>query len=215
AWAGCREASVGRGAGMEELGRTSRCSSRRPRSWLLVNRRLSARPPAAELMSFGDKSRESVARAQANHTSFGAFPMICHVCGGGAVGQCKGCAKFYCAAHGDIYCVRCTSAVQAPGQRPQPPIDIGHGSGAREPATPPSPRGPGCCECGARADRACAKCGRFFCDQHGGMGISRTSWSTPMCNQCTSYEGKWMAFIWGLALLILIGGLILFSSVRP
>jgi hypothetical protein len=138
--------------------------------------------------------------------------MICHVCGGDAVGQCKGCAKFYCAGHGDLYCVHCTSAVQASGQRPQTNADSE--PAVRERTTPPSTSGAQCYQCRTPADRACAKCGRFFCDQHGGMGISRGSWSTPMCNQCTSYEGKWVACIWGLAALILIGGLILLSFAR-
>ena len=126
--------------------------------------------------------------------------MICHVCSGDAVGQCKGCAKFYCAAHGDLYCVHCTSRVQSSGERPRPQVNVGPEPTARERTMPLSTSGPQCYECRNPADRACAKCGRFFCDQHGGMGISRSStpwWSadTPMCNQCMSYEGKWLACI--------------------
>ena len=130
----------------------------------------------------------------------GASAMICHVCGGDAVGQCKGCAKFYCAAHGDLYCIHCTSRVQSSGERPRPQVNVGPDPTAPERTMPLSTSGPQCYECRNPADRACAKCGRFFCDQHGGMGISRSSspwWSadTPMCNQCTSYEGKWLACI--------------------
>ena len=55
----------------------------------------------------------------------GASAMICHVCGGDAVGQCKGCAKFYCAAHGDLYCIHCTSRVQSSGERPRPQVNVG------------------------------------------------------------------------------------------
>ena len=144
----------------------------------------------------------------------GASAMICHVCGGDAVGQCKGCAKFYCAAHGDLYCIHCTSRVQSSGERPRPQVNVGPEPTARERTMPLSTSGPQCYECRNPAGRACAKCGRFFCDQHGGMGISRSSspwWSadTPMCNQCTSYEGKWLAciLVWVVVGTIVVIGL--------
>ena len=38
--------------------------------------------------------------------------MICHVCEQQAIGQCKSCGKFYCRQHGDVYCVRCGTAIQ-------------------------------------------------------------------------------------------------------
>lgn len=33
--------------------------------------------------------------------------MICHICAQPAIGQCKTCLKFYCAAHGDQLCQQC------------------------------------------------------------------------------------------------------------
>ena len=161
-----------------------------------LTRTAAGRRPPSPPNSAGCCGRRSWSISRFVESRSGASAMICHVCGGDAVGQCKGCARFYCAAHGDLYCIHCTSRVQSSGTMPL------------------STSGPQCYECRNPADRACAKCGRFFCDQHGGMGISRGSWSTPMCNQCTSYEGKWVACIWGLAALILIGGLILLSFAR-
>jgi hypothetical protein len=92
--------------------------------------------------------------------------MICHVCQAQAIGQCKSCGKFYCSRHGDVYCVRCAEAVAPAGQKLEPEVAFGIDKEASEDAPP---AGPQCYECGEPADRACSRCGRFFCPAHGGI----------------------------------------------
>ena len=132
--------------------------------------------------------------------------MICHVCEQEAVGQCKGCGKFYCRAHGDVYCVRCDTAVKPEGTSLDREVEFG----VRPLPAPAS--GPRCHACNAPADRACCKCGVFFCDQHGGVQMSRRSWGEPMCNDCAGTETGWLMFTWIIGGIVLVIGAIIMCA---
>ena len=102
--------------------------------------------------------------------------MICHVCKQQAVGQSKRCGKFYCEQHGDVYCTPCRTAIQPAEQAIERKVKSA-ATGEPELATPRQIAGPLCYACRSSANRACSKCGVFFCPQHGGLYASRQSWS--------------------------------------
>ncbi len=108
--------------------------------------------------------------------------MLCHVCRNDAVGQCKGCGKFYCSDHGDLLCVRCSASArpfegqkgregqfglsadvvpERPGEITDRPVPAQTGPKAA------GYSGSTCFDCGAAAAAACGKCGRFHCPTHG------------------------------------------------
>lgn len=68
--------------------------------------------------------------------------MICHVCRASASGQCRGCLKFYCPAHGDGLCAPC----------------------ALNPRTSATHQ---CFRCGEQTAGTCDDCGKPFCNRHG------------------------------------------------
>ena len=137
--------------------------------------------------------------------------MICHVCEQQAIGQCKSCGKFYCKQHGDVYCVRCSTAVKPEGQPLEREVEFGvQPKPTPTPAPAPAPR---CHACEAAADRACSKCGVFFCPQHGGLHATRNSWSAPLCNACADNESTWLTCIWIYAAVVVIGAIIAFAAV--
>src|SRR5262249_1923201 len=121
--------------------------------------------------------------------------MICHVCEQQAIGQCKSCGKFYCAKHGDVYCTPCSTSIKGSGQALEREVEFG-ASGDPKRAPPPHPTGPRCYACQSSADRACSKCGVFFCPKHGGLYASRQSWSVPMCEPCAATERGWLTCMW-------------------
>lgn len=127
--------------------------------------------------------------------------MICHVCSEQAVGQCKTCSKFYCAAHGDIYCVTCKEAQKAArrGVSPQ-----GEGGMA----------GPTCFRCTEPAAGACGKCGQFFCTTHRGKPVMATElWGTrgrTFCAECIQGVNAYnLLGCVAAAVAIVIGGIVL------
>lgn len=106
--------------------------------------------------------------------------MLCHVCREPAIGQCKNCNMFYCAKHGRVYCVTCDDRALAapPGARSL----SGEGRGAT------------CYRCGRPAERACNRCGRFFCGDHADPTSHRLT-----CRRCAS-KRFWLTV--GLALAV-------------
>jgi hypothetical protein len=128
--------------------------------------------------------------------------MICHVCDQQAIGQCKSCGKFYCKEHGDVYCVRCSSAVKSPGQALEREVEFG--------ASPePEAGAPRCYVCPAVADRACRTCGRFFCPQHGDVSSSFGGPEMPLCTPCR--EKRDANQMWGciIAVIVVVASLII------
>src|SRR5947209_3462814 len=77
-----------------------------------------------------------------------------------------------------------------------------------------------CATCGASADRACTRCGRFFCPEHGGM---RSEWGKmgrrALCARCTPNQS--LVFWYPLLILLLFalvvvgGALGYFFVVKP
>ena len=130
-------------------------------------------------------------------------PMICHVCKQQAVGQCKSCGKFYCGQHGDVYCTPCRTAIQPAEQAIERKVKSG-ATGGPELATPRQIAGPLCYACRSSANRACSKCGVFFCPQHGGLYASRQSWSVPLCEPCAKTERGWLTCMWIYAAVCVI-----------
>jgi hypothetical protein len=66
--------------------------------------------------------------------------MKCHICSEAAIGQCQNCWKFYCLAHGDVFCLRCQES------RSRPPSSSGLPSAGMHvvrQGAPPGPRPPG------------------------------------------------------------------------
>ena len=139
--------------------------------------------------------------------------MICHVCEKQAVGQCKSCGKFYCGQHGDVYCTPCSTSIKPPGVAIERQVGFGV-SGEPKLAAPPQTTGPRCYACQSSADRACSKCGVFFCPQHGGLYASRQSWSVPLCKPCAATERGWLIFIWILAAVVAIYLIIMFAMLH-
>ena len=100
--------------------------------------------------------------------------MICHVCKQQAVGQCKSCGKFYCRQHGDVYCTPCSTNIKPEEQAIKREVEFG-ASGEPKLATSQQIAGPRCYACQCSANRACSKCGVFFCPQHGGLYATLTA----------------------------------------
>ena len=121
--------------------------------------------------------------------------MICHVCKQQAVGQCKSCGKFYCEQHGDVYCTPCSTNIKPAEQAIKREVEFG-ASGEPKLATSQQIAGPRCYACQCSANRACSKCGVFFCPQHGGLYASRQSWSVPLCEPCAETERGWLTCMW-------------------
>ncbi|HZT79690.1 MAG TPA: hypothetical protein VFA26_05700 [Gemmataceae bacterium] len=112
--------------------------------------------------------------------------MICHVCEQEAVGQCKGCGKFYCPRHGNVYCGRCASGTRPDRPLPGDGVDFRlpeYGGPLRPGGRPEPAAAPACCNCRQPATRACGRCGRFYCEQHGGR---RSPFDVPraLCDDC-------------------------------
>ena len=136
--------------------------------------------------------------------------MICHVCKQQAVGQCKSCGKFYCGQHGDVYCTPCRTAIQPAEQAIERKVKSG-ATGEPELAAPRQIAGPLCYACRSSAERACSKCGVFFCPQHGGLYATRQSWSAPLCEPCAKEERGWLTCMWiyfGVCVIFVIAMLI-------
>src|SRR5579885_575922 len=76
--------------------------------------------------------------------------MICHVCEQEAVGQCKGCGKFYCPRHGNVYCGRCASGTRPDRPLPGDGVDFRlpeYGGPLRPGGRPEPAAAPACCNC--------------------------------------------------------------------
>src|SRR5262249_3722698 len=116
--------------------------------------------------------------------------MICHVCHRDAVGQCKTCGKFYCAEHGDVYCVVCAAAVQEPGRGRRPGAEVFEHVRPEPAEEAPAPAGPRCYQCGGPAEAACGRCGRFYCLVHGGRWNywegKQVGWRR-LCDECYNW----------------------------
>jgi hypothetical protein len=127
--------------------------------------------------------------------------MICHVCHEQAVGQCKKCGKFYCAAHGDVECVTCREALQ---KTPAPPaIDVRLPEyGGPAPQRETVYVGTTCYACSQPAAGACAKCGRFCCAAHRGQPSALITNPSGLCQPCQEEANTratcscvWVAFV--------------------
>jgi hypothetical protein len=117
--------------------------------------------------------------------------MICHVCEQQAIGQCKSCGKFYCRQHGDVYCVRCGTAIQPERQTSAGEFKFGVPPASAPAASVPAP----CCyACLADAGQACGRCERYFCPRHSDLGATaQPRRVVPLCAECADLETA-MAF---------------------
>jgi hypothetical protein len=112
---------------------------------------------------------------------------------------------FYCAEHGRVYCIDCDTSIREKAE-------------ARVLATRDRAEFAACYQCDAPAVRACTRCGRCFCERHGGL---RWVWSSlagrstltkqVVCDACTP-NSTWMAFTVTLMVIFFVAvlGLILY-----
>src|SRR5262245_44193785 len=129
--------------------------------------------------------------------------MNCHVCQGEGVGHCRYCGQVYCSAHGDEFCVRCTTAVASAGHGVQqgsrmrlPRFDSLRTWAPAEEAAPPEPA---CYVCGADPQRVCPRCQGQYCNEHAGRA--------GMCAACT--RASWVSLAISGGVLLFIAGLVL------
>ena len=67
-----------------------------------------------------------------------------------------------------------------------------------------------CFSCGQPAERSCTRCGRFFCESHGGDRLvgegarkGRRIVTRAVCDNCTPNQ-EWMAFQRGCGIVVFV-----------
>jgi len=131
--------------------------------------------------------------------------MHCYRCECEAVDRCFNCGALFCAAHGDVNCERCDTAI-APGDRRADRITTHRVSAndkkvwwrpqQAEDFTPPA-----CHECHGLARRVCRHCENYYCPEHAGPN--------GLCARCLRSSSLGLIILVGT--LALLGLLILFG----
>jgi hypothetical protein len=129
--------------------------------------------------------------------------MYCHICQDEAVGRCYTCGGLFCAAHGQVNCTRCETAVAAGDPRPDRfsvvPMASTYRPGWWRPQVAEAFDPPACYQCKGLARRICRHCSCHYCPEHAGRG--------NMCAACA--RSSWLGIVILLTTLFLLGILVL------
>lgn len=131
--------------------------------------------------------------------------MHCYRCDAEAVDRCYTCGALFCAAHGDVNCERCDTAVAAGDVRPDRiaarPMPANHQTGWWRPQRAEDFTPPACYQCHGLARRSCRNCGNYFCPEHAG--------NIGLCVHCdrSSIMGLYILFgiLIALAVMVWVG----------